>query len=99
MTREQAQEMAAKIRECGKFTSVGVRQVGGEFAMPDSPWEVELWWVNARAGNRNLTTVRDYAPDMAPAIARKAMGKATKRDQEAVARIETERQMDRERVS
>jgi len=96
MTREQAQEMATKIRECGKFTSVKAVQAGGEFAEPEAPWYVEIWSVNARAGNHNLTAVEDYTPDMIDAIIRKAMGAATKRDQAAFARIEAERQMDRE---
>ena len=96
MTEQQAREMARLIGEQGKFTSIEVAQLGGEFANPNSPWEVYLWSVIAAAGNQNLTTVREYQPEMAGAITRKATGKATKADQSAFARIAAAREIDRE---
>jgi len=64
--------------------------------LPSDPWEVELWAINARAGNRNLTMVHEYAPKMVKAIARKATGKATARDREAFARMAAERECNAE---
>lgn len=108
MTREQAIAVAAMFREIGGFTRVEVSQHGGPCASPSNPWEVELWSVSARAGNRNLTVVRDPisptddAPspptDLAEAkrIARKAQGEATASDNAAFARQEAEREVDRE---
>lgn len=103
MTQDQAVAVAAMFREIGGFTEVRVSQQGGEFALPGNPWEVQLWAVNAAAGNRNLTVVRDpVSPtDDAPAppanlaaakrIARLAKGKATARDRAALARIAAEK--------
>jgi hypothetical protein len=95
MTREQAIEMASAFRATQKFTDVRAEQFGGEFAKTSNPWQVLLWSINARAGNRNLTVVEDYRPKMVGAITRKALGKATARDQEAFRRIAAEREMNR----
>lgn len=93
MDRNEAKEMAGLFREIGGFTEIKVAQRGGEFAAPDSPWEVELWCVNAKSGNRNLELVEEYLPGLAKSIARKAKGKANKRDQEAFARIAAENEL------
>jgi len=100
MTLDQAKQIAGLFRSIGGFTSVEIRQPGGDMAGPDSPWSVELWSVNSRAGNRNLTMVRDAAevPDMTAAkrIARVAKGKATERDRAALARIAAEKEEERD---
>jgi len=92
MTREQAIEMAKAIKGQANFSGVRVCQEAGEFAQPSDPWQVDIWVVNPAAGNRNLTVVRDYAPAEAPAFARLAQQRATKRDRAALARIQAERE-------
>jgi hypothetical protein len=96
MKREEAQEMATEISKHGTFSSVRVEQEGGEFAMPDSPWHVELWNKNPQSGNFNLTDVTEYEPKNAAHIANLALRKAVKRDRAAYRRIEAEKQMDNE---
>lgn len=96
MTAEQAREIAEAIRQTGKVQSVSARQRGGEFALPTNPWEVEIWHVNARAGNRTLYKICEYAPTMTDAHVRAAIGQATKRDRAAFARIAAEREMAQE---
>lgn len=102
MTNDKANEVAAMFRKIGGFTRVEVEQVGGEFAAPNNPYEVMLWCVNARAGNRNLTVVREPASstDDAPRppanmteakrIARLAKGRATAADRAAFGRMAAE---------
>lgn len=97
MTREQASEVAAMFREIGGFSSINVGQVGGEFAAPTNPWNVELWCVNARAGNRNLEIVKTpVSAKEAKLIAKQAKGKANERDRAALNRMAAERAMDAE---
>lgn len=113
MTLNQAQAVAAMFREIGGFTKVEVEHRGSlDYVQGDpalSPeWMVRLWSINARAGNRNLTIVRDpiSATDDAPPppkdlkeaklIAKKAKGKATARDQKALGRMAAERAVNRE---
>ena len=99
MTREQAQTIAGFFREIGGFTKIEVEQAGGEFAAPTNPWRVLLWSVNARAGNRNLTSIEnaEEVPNVAAAkrLARVAKGKATERDRAALARIAQEKEEER----
>lgn len=98
MNRDEASRVAESFRQLGGFSSVRVEQVGGEFALPTNPWTVELWSVNARAGNRNLTVIREVPANLAEAkrLARQAQGKATARDKAALARIAAEKEMEKE---
>lgn len=93
MTREQATEVATMFREIGGFTSVGIN----EFGFDSGVYRVELWSVNARAGNRNLEVVKDVvSAKEAKLIAKKAKGKATDRDRASLDRMAAERQINAE---
>lgn len=99
MDRNEAIEMAELFRAIGGFSKVEVDHHGfvskltPEIEM-DGNWKVDLWCVNAESGNRNLESVWNYEPKMAKAIARKAKGKATKRDHQAFSRAAAERELD-----
>lgn len=96
MTEEQANAMATAIRDTNKISDVRVEQHGGEFAVPTNPWKVELWSVNAAAGNRNLYVIRDYDLSAVESHIRAAKGKATARDKAAFFRHAVSKEMDRE---
>lgn len=92
MNRNQANEMKAAFESIGGFSRVLVEHHGfamGNSADNDGQWRVELWHVNERSGNRNLTCVREYTVNkkQIALIAKDAMGKATARDKAALARI------------
>ena len=98
MTRTQAVEMAAAFKATGLFTTVEVEYFGFLSVLtPEAEaaanWHVNLWSVNARAGNRNLHRVRDYRPDpkWIKVAAKVAAKKATARDQAAYDRMTAER--------
>lgn len=105
MKRNEAMEMAELFGEIGGFTRVNVYHFGHyegenphevEAYMADHNWLVELWCVNARSGNQNLTSVREFKPQMAKAFARKAKGKATARDRQTFERLTIEKAVDSE---
>ena len=96
MTYEQAIEMAKAAKETKLVSDVRVNQLGGEMALPTSPWEVEIWHVNPRSGNRNLHVMREYDMPNVPAHVRSAIGKARARDKAAFARIAAEKAMEME---
>lgn len=98
MNYSEAKEMAAAFSAIGGFTDVKVghhgfvqRVFGGDNAAVDNDgkWQVELWSVSAKAGNRNLEVIREYTADAAVIAlqAKKAKGQASKRDAAALARI------------
>lgn len=93
MTQQQAKEMADLFREIGGFSKVSATNPTLIAIPDDNAWSVELKCVNSKSGNRSIEIVRDYAPKMAKAIARKAKGKSTKRDQAAFARMAAEKEM------
>ncbi len=92
MTHESAVATAAMFSSIGGFT-VELE----EFGWDSGCWRVNLWSVNAKAGNRNLFRV-DYVPtpEEAVLLAKQAKGQAKKRDTESLARIAAEREMNRE---
>ena len=98
MTQTEAMEAAKMFHQIGGFSRVEVEQLGGEFADPANPWKINLWSVNARAGNRNLTVIGTAPANTAEAkrLSRQAQGKATARDLAAFARQAADREMDKE---
>jgi hypothetical protein len=103
MNHNEAMNVAKLFRATGLFSEVKVQHHGfysdlTEEAMQDGQWRVELWSVNARAGNRTLTTVRSKPADAAEyaTIAATATGKASARDAAAVRRIVAETEVDSE---
>jgi len=94
MDREDAITAAKMFREIGGFSEVRIDEWGFETGC----YCVQLWSVNAKAGNRNLTTVDHLPASMKEAklIAKRALGKANARDKEALGRIATERTLDAE---
>ena len=89
MTFESAKAVAAKFKELGGFSKVDYT----EFGFESGCWTVELWSLNAKAGNRTLYSV-DHVPATAKeyALIRKAaLGKANERDRAALARIASEK--------
>jgi len=81
MTYDEACEMYRLLKHAGTFSRLELRQVGGEFAEAAAPWTVELWSINPKSGNMNLTSVEEYHPEAAEAIARHAMGSIRRRVQ------------------
>ncbi len=95
MTRDQAIAVQVIFRSIGGFSEVRLAVVGGEFGDQNS-CQVELWSVNARAGNRNLTVVCDVVAEKeAKLIAKQAKGKASERDKAALSRIAAARAEER----
>lgn len=107
MTFNDAKKAAEMFRTIGGFAEVKVEHFGWvcwespeetEAARADDKWYVELWSVNAKAGNRTLTRV-DALPSSdreAKLIAKAAKGKATERDRAAMARMRAEREVNAE---
>lgn len=93
MTREQATRTAEFFKGM-KFSKVEVN----EFGWNTGNWEVHLWCINPEAGNRNLEIVKDEVTTEKEAklIAKKAKGKFSDRDREALHRIAVSKKMDRE---
>ena len=100
MNYSEAVQMKDEFAKIGGFDRIEVVHWGYIDARTpktetDGKWLVELWSVNARAGNRTLETVREFEPKLAGAIARKAKGKATARDKAAFARMAAEHECNR----
>ena len=98
MNYSQANEMRAKFLAMEKFTRVDAVHDGFYSKMTpeienDGTWTVDLRCVSARAGNRNLTVVREYSADdrFIALIAKKALGAATARDTAALDRMRAEK--------
>ena len=98
MNYAEAKEMKAAFTAIGGFTDVKIghhgfvqRVFGGDNSAVDNDgkWQVELWSVSAKAGNRNLEVIREYTADadLVGLLAKKAKGLASKRDAAALARI------------
>ena len=100
MNRTQAIEMKAAFTSIGGFTRIECEHRGNPTsdAETDPQWRINLWSVNAKAGNRNLEVVTDYSSDASviARIARKAKGQATAADKKACARIAAAAVQDRE---
>lgn len=103
MNRDQAIEMMRKFSAIGGFNKVDVQHSG--FLAERTPetdndglWRVELWLVNAKAGNRTLEEVKDYADndEFISILAKVAKGKATAKDKAALNRIRAERAVNNE---
>ena len=93
MTNEQANATAELFLKIGGFHKIEVE----EFGWRSGNFLVNLWSINAKAGNRTLETVNHPVDEKeAKMIARAAKGKATARDKEALGRMAAERQMNRE---
>ena len=94
MTHESAEKVAETFKLLGGFTKVECMERGYDSGC----WCVELWLVNAKAGNRNLYTVcHTPATEKEYKLIRKtALGKANERDAAALARIAAERELNRE---
>ncbi len=93
MTHESATAVAEIFRGLG-FGDVRLSEFGYEAGR----WEVHIWIVNSRAGNRNLFVV-DHVPASgreAAILAKQARGKASKADSEALSRMAAERALDAE---
>lgn len=94
MNYNQAKEMVAEIQKIRKFAPQNleinhhgfVGQLTAE-NMDDGKWYVAIWCVNAKAGNRTVTSIDDYNIEAIPLVLKKALGTATKRDLAALARI------------
>lgn len=102
MNRQQAIEVANLFREIGGFSEVRVDHRGFYSTITpelenDGRWEVQLWSVSAKAGNRNITKV-EHAVEMKEAklVAKQAKGKANERDKAALARMAAERMVNAE---
>lgn len=88
MTKEQAQETAKLIKaELDKLPDYSPRPAIKWHAHGEEIVGVELWMVNARAGNRTLHVIEIYAPEITGAHIRTVMGKANKADKAAFVRM------------
>lgn len=101
MNYGEAKEMAAEFQLTGEFSRVEIDHFGFVASRNaenenDGFWFVNLWNINPKSGNRNLTMVRDYDMKMVKAYVRKALGKATAKDAAAFARMAAEREVNRD---
>ena len=101
MNYDQAKGMAEAFRAIGGFSKIDTNHHGflatlTPESQQDGKWYVELWCVNAKAGNRNLETVETYttAQKDLDRIARKAKGKSTAADRKAFSRMAAEQTVD-----
>ena len=102
MHYDQAVEMRKAFISVGGFSDVEFEhREFWTFHSPeldnDGEWTVNLWSINAGAGNRNLTVVADYEPTAAgiALLAKKAKGTATARDKSALSRMRAEQAANR----
>lgn len=89
-----ARQVAAAFRALGGFSEVRI----SEFGYASGCYEVHLWSVSARAGNRTLTAVA-HVPATAKEyqiLRKQALGKATAADAAALSRAAAARAMDAE---
>jgi hypothetical protein len=98
MNYDDAKKVAEAVRAIGGFTEVQLEHYGflaeiTDAAKNDGRWSVELWSVNARAGNRTCYSIRDMPRDEKhlKLLIKAAKGKATERDRAALGRIASER--------
>lgn len=102
MNYDDAVKTASMFREIGGFSEIRVDHRGFYSQRTpalenDGKWTVELWSVNARAGNRNLFVVEHLPTEKeAKLLAKKAKGQATERDNQALSRMAAEREVNRE---
>ena len=100
MNYDQAVQMRDEFTRIGGFTKIEIEHFGflarrTPESEVDGKWEIHLHTVNAKAGNRSMEIVRDFAPEQVLALARKAKGKATARDLAAFSRMAAEREVNR----
>jgi hypothetical protein len=102
MNFSQAMEAAEIFRAIGGFTKVEVEHPGFYSRQTpeienDGTWRVNLWCVNAKAGNKTVEFVTDAVTEKsAKLIAKVAKGKATDRDRAALSRMAAERAVNQE---
>jgi hypothetical protein len=97
MNRDQAIAMSPAFRETRLFTDVQIKHHGWfdtltDDVANDGKWQIWLCLSNPRTGNHNLEIITDYHADanVIARLARKAAGKATKRDIAALDRMAAE---------